>query len=176
MTALTFQQFTASRQDMNEAEAIKALGLHPGDLGDIVIQPVAVFAGGVCYAHVLDDGRLMAPIYGAEYQGTADDAMWAIYWDFYLPECCIPDDLTLDILTGAYAEFCKREGLPHISADENLAELQPCQVMMPENFKDRAKIESLDWFLRIWNEVEDREADEVLAAAHNAADANPKEA
>jgi len=156
MTALKFEHFTASRRELNVAQAARVLGLQSeDDFGDGVTGPIVVFADS-CYALPVGDGsgRIFAPIFGCDVVGSDDDVAWALYWDDYLPECAV-EDVTLDVLTDAFRHFCQREKLPHICAIELLADIHAKHLFRPLPERAEYHVRHIEWFLDLWDRVED---------------------
>lgn len=154
--ALTFDAFKATRRDMSARELAEAMECCVSDFGDNENAPVAVFHAN-CYAFVTGPGKLLVPIYSTEFEADDDAATWALYWDFYLPECHKPAQIGTAVLTDALREFCYRSNLPHKSADELLIAVACAD--MPDKAKENLLIEALGWFNRTWVEAEEAEHD-----------------
>jgi hypothetical protein len=156
--ALTFEAFKATRRNMTSAKAAFVIGISPEDLGDDPDAMVAVFHANA-YGFITAPGKLLVPIYSTEFEADDDAATWALYWDFYLPECHQPEEIGTAVLTDALREFCAREKLPHKSADELLADVSADVDFIPETAEKAAQIEAIEWFIRTWDAALEAEDD-----------------
>lgn len=102
--------------------------------------------GEASYIDELESGEFHLIIARDEWIGSRADLEERLYFEHYVSECQSNDDKTLDKLTELLAAWCLWAKLALCSADEIRAELEG----------DDRRVYWLDWFIREWNEAEDR--------------------